>query len=49
MRNNIITTLAVVIEFSSKYAKSYEVLIVGRLLIGISAGNTLRNMPIQMY
>ena len=45
LRNNFITTLAVAVEFSSKYFKSYEVLILGRLLMGISSGINFHFFP----
>jgi len=43
MLNNILMVISVAVEFSSKYLKAYEVLIVGRLLIGINAG---KNAPV---
>lgn len=36
--NNILMTIASVFLFAAKYAGSYEMLIVGRLVIGVNAG-----------
>ena len=41
LRNNIITILAVATEVTSYYVKSYEVLIVGRFIMGVSAGKSV--------
>ncbi|KAL3862011.1 hypothetical protein ACJMK2_008016 [Sinanodonta woodiana] len=38
LRNNLLTTIGALVMFSSKYAKSYEMLILGRFIIGLSAG-----------
>ncbi len=37
--NNIISSIACILMFISKPIYSYEVLIVGRFLIGLSCGN----------
>ncbi|XP_052285772.1 solute carrier family 2, facilitated glucose transporter member 3-like [Dreissena polymorpha] len=36
--NNILMIISIAVEISSKYADSYEVLIVGRLIVGVNAG-----------
>ena len=41
MLNNILMIISIAVEISSKYADSYEVLIVGRLIVGVNAGESV--------
>lgn len=48
MLNNVLMVVSVAVEISSKYIKSYEVLMAGRFLIGINAGENLKESGIDM-
>ncbi|KAK3599591.1 hypothetical protein CHS0354_035832 [Potamilus streckersoni] len=48
LRNNVLAVIGALVLFSSKYAKSYEMLIVGRFIIGINAGINTGIAPLYL-